>query len=105
MKKSISEYAIALTSSNTELLEELIGKKYKKFIRFYRLLSDYSDYIKKFDYEISGRKDELTATITFEKSVCLDEKKEFIAEMRRSGYEVNSKKQGKKMRLQIFYVE
>ena len=52
MKKSLTEYASALSGSSIDCLEEIVGKKYKKFIRFYDILKDQSEYIKKMEYLI-----------------------------------------------------
>ena len=36
MKKSLTEYASALSGSSIDCLEEIVGKKYIIFIRFYQ---------------------------------------------------------------------
>lgn len=51
MKKSMTEYISSLTNDNYERLEELISKKYRKFIKLYWLISDYSNYISILQYK------------------------------------------------------
>lgn len=50
MEKSMTEYLNALTSSDLETLDQIITLQYRKFIRFYRLIEDYSGIIKKVKY-------------------------------------------------------
>ena len=97
MKKSRTEYASILSCSKIEYLEEIVGMKYKKFIRFYEILKDQSEYIKDID--------ELSATIVFTKNVSLDDKKDMISEMKAAGYKIDSKITGKKVKLKIKYKE
>ena len=104
MKKSLTEYASALSGSSIECLEEIVGKKYKKFIRFYDILKDQSEYIKKMEYEFTDI-DELSVSVTFTKSVSLDDKKDLISEMKKAGYKIDAKITGKKVKLKITYKE
>ena len=50
MKKSLTEYASVLSGKKLSTLEEIVGMKYKKFIRFYEIIKDQSEYIKKMEY-------------------------------------------------------
>ena len=104
MKKSLTEYASALSCSSIERLEEIVGRKYKKFIRFYAILKDQSEYIKKMEYEFTDI-DELSVSVTFTKNVSLDDKKELIAEMKEASDKIDSKSTGKKVKLKITYKE
>jgi hypothetical protein len=104
MKQSLTEYASALSGSSIELLEEIVGTKYRKFIRFYEILKDQSEAIKKMEYEFSD-KTELSVNVTFTKSVSLDSKQDLIAKMEQAGYQISSKIDGKKMKLKIKYKE
>lgn len=104
MKKSRTEYASILSCSKIEYLEEIVGMKYKKFIRFYEILKDQSEYIKDMKYDITDI-DELSATIVFTKNVSLDDKKDMINEMKAAGYKIDSKITGKKVKLKIKYKE
>lgn len=104
MKASLTDYASALAQQDPAVIEELIGKKYRKFIRFFSLLKDYTDDIVKLKYELSNE-DTLSVQITFSKEVSLSEKKELIDEMRESGYKIEEKKSKKKMKLSITFEE
>lgn len=104
MKKSLTDYAASLSGSNIEILEEIIEKKYRKFVKFFNLMKDYTDDISKIEYEFS---DETTLSIkaTFKKSVTLDEKKELISDWKESGYDVEYDISGKKMKMVITHPE
>lgn len=104
MKKSLTEYASILSCSKLEYLEEIVGMKYKKFIRFYQILRDQSEYIKDMKYDFTEI-DELSATITFTKNISLDDKKDLIDDMKAAGYKIDSKITGKKVKLKIKYKE
>lgn len=104
MEESLTSYASELSGTDIDLLEEIIGKKYKKFIKFFAIFRDQSEYIKKMDYEFTDDTD-LTVHVTFTKSVSLDDKKEMIANMEEAGYKITSKIDGKKVKLKIVYEE
>lgn len=104
MKKSLTDYAASLSGSNIEILEEIIEKKYRKFVKFFNLMKDYTDSISKLEYEFSDETT-LSVKITFTKSVKLDEKKELIAGWSKSGYDVDYDISGKKMKLVITHPE
>lgn len=104
MKKSLTDYAASLSGSNIEILEEIIEKKYRKFVKFFNLMKDYTDAISKLEYEFS---DETTLSVkmSFTKSVKLDEKKELISDWEKSGYNVDYDISGKKMKIVITHPE
>ena len=104
MKKSLTDYAASLSGSNIEILEEIIAKKYRKFVKFFNLMKDYTDDISKIEYEFSDDAT-LSIKIEFSKSVKLDDKKELIAGWKKSGYDIDYKISGKKMKLVIIYPE
>ena len=66
MKKSLTDYISALTGTSTEMFEDLIENKFRKFLKFFEIVKDYSEYIKKLDYEVSD-KDALIVKIEFTK--------------------------------------
>jgi hypothetical protein len=105
MKKSLTEYASAISGSDIDILEELVCKKYRKFIRAFRILEDKSDSIKSMKYEVTEDKSVLALNITFTKSISLNDKKDMINEMKDSGYVILAHITGKKMKLQIKYDE
>ena len=104
MQESLTDYAAALAGSDLDTLDELISKKYRKFLRFFGLIREYTKDVKKVKYEITSQ-DELRILITFTKNVSLDEKKDLIKEMENAGYKVTSEIDGKKMKLRILYKE
>ena len=105
MKKSLTDYISALTGTSTEMFEDLIGNKFRKFLKFFEIVKDYSEYIKKLDYEVSD-KDALIVKIEFTKDVSLDDKKDLISEMKESGYSIEkSKLKSKHLELKIIYKE
>ena len=106
MKKSLTDYISALTGTSVETFEDLIGNKYRKFLNFFEIVKDYSEYIKTMEYEFTENGDTLSVKITFTKDVALDDKKELINEMKESGYSVEkSKLKAKQMKLKITYKE
>ena len=104
MKKSLTEYASVLSGKKLSTLEEIVGMKYKKFIRFYEIIKDQSEYIKKMEYVFTDI-DSLAVDVIFTKSITLDDKKELIHELKDVGYKIDSKITGKKVKLKITYRE
>lgn len=51
MKKSMTNYLYALSEDDMDVLYEIIAMKYRKFIRLYWLLKDFSDNIIKLKYK------------------------------------------------------
>ena len=47
MKKSMPAYVAALSEESFSILEEIFEDKYQKFIEFYWLIREYSDFITK----------------------------------------------------------
>lgn len=54
MKKTMPDYMNAMTGGNLETLEMIISRQYRKFVRFYKLVSSYSDNIKGLQYEFNS---------------------------------------------------
>lgn len=54
MKKVITQYMNDMTSGDLETLEKIISFQYKKFVRFYKLIHDYSGLISKLKYEFNS---------------------------------------------------
>jgi hypothetical protein len=65
MKKSMTDYLYALTESNFDDLYDIIGTKYRKFKKAYKLLKEYSDNIIMLKYKEKEEKDKLKITVTF----------------------------------------
>lgn len=51
MKKSMPAYVAALSEDSFNILEEIFEDKYQKFIEFYWLIREYSDFITKLKYK------------------------------------------------------
>lgn len=100
MKKSLTDYASALAESDFKILEEIIDKKYRKFVRSFQLIKDHSSEIAKIKYDESDS-DTLSIAVEFTKTVKLDDKSDLIKEMESTGYAINYKITGKKIKLTI----
>lgn len=66
MKQSLPEYLFFLSGNDYDILEEIFDFKYRKFIRFFWLIRDYSEYITSLSYKTS-KKDSLKIEITITK--------------------------------------
>ena len=65
MKKSMTDYLCALSDNNYDNLYDIISSKYRKFIRVYWLLKDYSENITKLKCKEKTDSDRLKITATF----------------------------------------
>ena len=54
MEKNYFSYVNEITEGNLESLYQLISLQYKKFVRFYSLVKDYSSLITKVKYEFNS---------------------------------------------------
>lgn len=105
MKASLSEYMKSLSGSELSILEEVISKKYRKFMKFFSLVSDFSDNILSLKYNFT---DQNTLDIELGlKNTDSDIKTEIKEEMIASGYKIESRKnkKNKKLKLVIIYDE
>ena len=50
----MTEYMNSLTGDNLDTLEKIISHQYRKFVRFYFLVKEYSDIIDKLCYEFNS---------------------------------------------------
>lgn len=86
MSKSMPDYINMLSHGDLDVLEHIISHQYKKFIRFYKLISDYSDIIEEIEYQFT-QPDALDISIAFSKnSNASDIKKELKNSMTVYGY-------------------
>ena len=65
MKKSMTDYLYALSENDEEVLYEIIGTKYRKFIRVYWLLKEFSDNITFLKYKEKTEKNKLKISVSF----------------------------------------
>lgn len=101
---SLQEFAKCLSNSDVKVLEKLVSKKHRKFVKFFDLMKDYTSYIKKMTYEFTDD-DTLSITLKFTKNVSFDEKKDLIREMGESGYVVNAEVNGRDAKISIIKSE
>ena len=72
MHKDIPSYMKALSGNDFELFESLISNKYKKFMKFYRLVENISDDIISLRYNFTSN-DVLDVTIAFHSNADIDQ--------------------------------
>jgi len=65
MKKSMTNYLYALSEDDMDVLYEIIAMKYRKFIRLYWLLKDFSDNIIKLKYKEKTELNVLKIVVVF----------------------------------------
>ena len=54
MDKKMNDYLNSMTGGDLDSLSKIISCQYRKFVRFYRLLEDFSDDIESLDYEFNS---------------------------------------------------
>ena len=104
MKATLTEFISVLSKKNRKTLEDLLANKYRKFIKFFYLMKDYTDNIEKLKYNFSS-KEILNIDIIFSKKVDVDLKKELLDIMEENGYLIEYKIDDKKMKMVITYDE
>lgn len=104
MKADMIEYIKALSDKNYDLLEEIVVKKYKKFINFFELVRDYGDDIINLKYNLSDD-NILDVTITMKTNVKKSIKKEMVEELEKIGYIINIEVKKRKLNVKITYNE
>lgn len=97
----MTEYLNALTSSDLETLDQIITLQYRKFIRFYRLIEDYSGIIKKVKYSFECP-ESLDILIVFDTKRDMDKiKEELLLAMNEKSYNGDIKVEKKNMYMSI----
>lgn len=105
MKKDMTEYFNSLTLGNMDALDVLISFQYRKFVRFYKLIRDYSDLITKVRYEFKSN-DSLDIMMTFDSKRSLKSiKDELESSMAKSKYEGKIRIQKKNVYMSLFLDE
>lgn len=104
MKADLVEYLCALSGSKSDDIEEIVGKKYKKFISFFELVREWSDNIVKLHYNLSDA-NTLNVTITMRCNVKEDIHDSMKEELVNLGYGVNTEIEKKKMTIILLYDE
>lgn len=104
MKNTLVDCFCSLTGSDVDIFEDIIGKKYKKFLKLFSIITDYADEIKKMKYEMSDP-DSLSVKIEFDKPIKI-EKEDLITELESLGYKVEKTKvKSKNVKIKISYKE
>lgn len=75
MLKQMNEYLSSMSGNNLDTLEKIISLQYRKFIKFYRLVEDYSEFIDGLEYEFNTASS-LDVSIKFNTKKNLKELKE-----------------------------
>lgn len=104
MKASLSEYMKELSGNELSILEEVISKKYRKFMNFFNLIREYSEDISSLKYNFT-EKNILDIDLLMKTTKKREIREELIEELEHLGYGVESKTNGKKMNLVIIYDE
>lgn len=104
MKADMIEYIKALSDKNYELIEEIVVKKYKKFINFFELVRDYGDDITNLKYNLSDD-NILDVTITMKNNIKKSIKKEMVNELEKIGYIIDVDIKKRKLNIKITYTE
>lgn len=104
MKATLTEFISVLSKKDRKILEDLLSNKYRKFIKFFYLVKDYTESIDKIKYNFSD-KTVLNVDITFKKKVDIDLKKDLLESMEEHGYSIEHKLTDKKLKMVITYDE
>lgn len=99
MKKSMTDYLYALSENSYDTLYDIISTKYRKFIRVYWLLKDYSDNIIGLKCKEKTEKDKLKITVSFsgldvdkvadKLRSCMDESDEIYIKVHKSSIDID----------------
>ena len=104
MKADLVEYICALSDNQDEVFEDILIKKYKKFVNFFELVRDYGDDIVRLKYNLSDE-NTLDVTITMRTNVKHDIKEEMKSELESMGYNISTKIAKRKLSITIIYDE
>ena len=101
MKKDMIEYLSALSSNDYDAFEKIISLQYRKFVRFYKLVREYSDIISKIKYDFKSPSS-LDVVLNFDTKKNISSiKKELESSMKESEYEGEIKLLRKNMYISI----
>lgn len=101
MERDMCKYINSLTQSDMSTLEMIISHQYRKFIRFYRLIEDYSELINNVKYEFHSTSS-LNVSLVFSSKKGLDGLASTINEqMKTNGYDGDARVDKKTILLRI----
>jgi hypothetical protein len=102
MKKDMTDYINSMIEDNLETLGKIISLQYRKFIRFYELVSEYSGSIDAVKYDFISPTS-LDVSLTFESKEDLKKvKKEIETAMEKSKYDGSVKQESPKKDNRLF---
>lgn len=104
MKPDLVEYICALSNNQLEIVDEILVKKYKKFISFFELIRDYGDDITDLIYNLSDV-NTLDVTITMRGKVKKDISDEMKTDLEAMGYQVTSGIKKSSLHITLVYDE
>ena len=104
MREDMVEYLCALTDSKSESIEEIVGKKYRKFTSFFELAWGWSENINKLHYNLSDP-NTLNVTITMKCNVKEDIEDALRGKLEELGYQVVTEIEKKKITIVLVYEE
>lgn len=104
MREDMVEYLCALTDSKSESIEEIVGKKYRKFTSFFELARGWSENINKLHYNLSDP-NTLNVTITMRCNVKEDIEDALRGKLEDLGYQVETEIEKKKITIVLVYEE
>ena len=55
MNESLTDYAAALSGSDMDTLDDIITNKYRKFLKFFSLVRDHTEDIKKLERRVKSQ--------------------------------------------------
>lgn len=100
MKRKMTSFVKDMSDSDLDILYDIICRKYKKFICFYRMVEDFSDSILKLKYSFSS-KTSLDVTAHLADDCDVDEFISSIRERILSSYTCNINSDGQKVTIEI----
>ena len=104
MKPDLVEYLGMMSDHKFDNIEEIIDKKYRKFISFFELVRERSDQITDLKYNLSDE-DTLDVTITMTRNVKESINEEMKQELEEAGYTVITSINKKKLSIILQYEE
>lgn len=101
MEKSYTNYLNELSGNRMEILEEIITKKYKKFKKLYKILSNLSSDIAHISYRFSDDENSLSVDITVNQSIDVYDFVKQIYDENHDRYDIVTDHDGKVIYLSI----
>lgn len=105
MNKNLTCYINELVGDDIDMLEKLISKQYRKFIRFYKLIEEYSGLITKMRYEFISDSS-LDVSVTLDTKRKMENIKKELESLASDGdYELNISVSKKTLKISVILDE